>query len=172
MEYCKNGDTGILLYLYNDIIASKGQSGAPLQITDQEGNFSLIGMHVGEYHGKNYATMLTKNLFLDFLVPTLQELLREFGKYEDQECYAETLTKIVKENEDELSSREIKRAELQVKKMKLHHEQSERKLMKLKVDNTLRDLQIEQNIISSTNEIKKEIQMLKKDIIDQNPVVD
>ena len=78
----------------------------------------------------------------------------------------------MKENEDELSSREIKRAELLVKKMKLHHEQSERKLMKLKVDNTLRDLQIEQNIISSTNEIKKEIQMLKKDIIDQNPVVD
>ena len=40
--------------------------------------FRTIGVHVGNLDNKNYSTMLIENVFLDFLLPTLQKFTKEY----------------------------------------------------------------------------------------------
>jgi len=39
-----------------------------------------IGVHVGNLRGKNYSTMFHENLFLDFILPTIQRFHLQHGK--------------------------------------------------------------------------------------------
>ena len=57
-----------------DLTTSPGQSGSPVQtkvlINGQE-EWKTIGVHVGHDKGKNYATFLSDNVYLDFIIPKI-----------------------------------------------------------------------------------------------------
>jgi len=73
------------VYDETDLMTSPGQSGSPVQLkvknkkTGKE-EWKTIGVHVGNDKGKNYATLISDNVFLDFIVPMIQDLTYEFGK--------------------------------------------------------------------------------------------
>ena len=67
-------DTGVLIYGYDKICTTKGESGCPIQMMGPIGNSKTIGVHVGNIDNKNYSTIFVLNMFLDFLMPTLMDL--------------------------------------------------------------------------------------------------
>ena len=67
-------DTAILSYDFRKIVTSKGQSGSPLHHIDEDGNYRTIGVHVGNLDNRNYSTILIKNVFFDFILPSLVKL--------------------------------------------------------------------------------------------------
>ena len=71
VKYFNEKSTAVVIYDEKELITSKGQSGSPLHY-EQEGEVDqTIGIHVGLKDKKNYSTLITKNIFLDFIVPTL-----------------------------------------------------------------------------------------------------
>ena len=78
------GDRALLAYPETAIVTSQGQSGAPVQVEcEGEGNgWNTIAIHVGNVpqDRKNYATLITENMFLDFVLPGLLELGDQYGK--------------------------------------------------------------------------------------------
>jgi len=64
-------DTGVLMYGYDTICTTKGESGCPIQMVGSTGRYKTIGVHVGNIDNKNFSVIFVWNLFLDFLIPTL-----------------------------------------------------------------------------------------------------
>ena len=66
-------DTATLMYSYDTICTTKGNSGCPIQLVGPTGRYRQVGVHVGNIDNKNFSVIFVWNLFLDFLIPTVKE---------------------------------------------------------------------------------------------------
>jgi len=130
-------DEAVTMVTYDelDMITSVGQSGAALQRVKQPPErmikadpkeppakhheilkhhveslqTEIIGVHVGNHKGKNYATMFHEHLFLDFILPTMGRLHEKYGKgskdNDHNRQYKEPLKDLFDRYSDELDAR-------------------------------------------------------------------
>jgi len=64
-------DTALFEYEGLDLVTSKGQSGSALQVMTDEDKPRIAGVHVGSKGNKGYATMITKSLWYDYVLPVI-----------------------------------------------------------------------------------------------------
>ena len=81
-------------------MTAAGQSGAPVQvkIDDQKNGWGweTIAIHVGNdtTDRKNYATLITENMFLDFLLPGIMHLGKLHGQGKKNVDYVKAREKL------------------------------------------------------------------------------
>ena len=79
-QHC-DGDSATVTYDYTKVVTGKGQSGAALYYEDPNSKEQkIIGVHSGNQGVLNYGCFINFNMFLDFILPTLNEFQEEFGK--------------------------------------------------------------------------------------------
>jgi len=75
-------------------MTTPGDSGAPLQIKI-DGTFRTVAIHVGLDDSKNWATLITDKVYLDFIIPYVNELSDWYGTYTARDSNKAKKNKIV-----------------------------------------------------------------------------
>jgi len=113
------GDRALLAYPETAIVTAQGQSGAPVQVEcPGEGNgWNTIAIHVGNVPAdrKNYATLITENMFLDFVLPGLLELGDQYGKGKKNVVgvFQDARTALAKRYKEKSDARAVVRQQMQ-----------------------------------------------------------
>jgi len=103
MVYNENGKTSI--------ITTEGQCGAPIQMhygenikTDDV--YTIVGVHVASEDGDNFGTLISKMMFLDYIIPTVVDFQNEYGSKEKDRSYKSVIMLLKEKFKFEIEERE------------------------------------------------------------------
>ena len=69
--------------------------------------YKIIGVHVGNQGDNNFGTLITKNMFLDYILPTLEELSLNHLDGESNKKYLKPIEDLKKDFENDIENRKI-----------------------------------------------------------------
>jgi hypothetical protein len=69
-------------------------------VNDDLEPIQTIGLHIGQQNGTNFGVILSKSLFQEFIIPTLQK----YYKYRGEEPYQDMLSNILAVHREEMEA--------------------------------------------------------------------
>ena len=128
------GDTATISYKNQEIITTKGQSGSAIQYYDYDSKtdsmiYKILGVHVGSQGDNNFGTLIVKNMFLDFIIVTLERITQKHsGGEKAKEKYGKSIKELREKYKNDIQNREVERKNLEMKRQIAKTLEAEREL--------------------------------------------